>query len=225
MLNKLLATLRDGRLHIRALPWLVAFVFLETIFVWLTIFVMVDPQNSFDVSVTNFIHQFSNPVLDKIMIVISLPGEFPISGLVLIFFGAWLYRRYQNKGLLLATTLTGFTLVSEAFKVWVSRPRPEIFLTEGYRLPSDFSFPSGHARFYILVLGLALLIALSEFKLRKERNRLVIAVLLAILSVGISRVYLGVHWATDVLGGYLLGLGLLEVLVIVYYLTSARKFW
>ncbi len=105
--------------------------------------------------------------------------------------------------LLAAWTLGGALLVS-AFKTYFFRARPDLQFAE--LAVSGLSFPSGHASMSVIVfLPIGLLIAGTCHRLAERRYILATAVLLSVL-VGLSRVALGVHWATDVLGGWVFGL-------------------
>lgn len=100
------------------------------------------------------------------------------------------------------STLAGTFLVS-AFKVVFGRSRPGSALTDF--VESGMSFPSGHASMAAIVfLTLGTLLASTRVLQRERTYILLVAALLALL-VGVSRVTLGLHWATDVLGGWAFG--------------------
>lgn len=115
----------------------------------------------------------------------------------------WLRRMYGAMWLVLAATLGGL-IVTTALKQWFERPRPDI--VPHLSLVHTSSFPSGHSMLsatVFLTLGALLGRFVQEFRLKAYF--LIVALILTLL-VGVSRVYLGVHWPTDVLAGWCAGL-------------------
>jgi membrane-associated phospholipid phosphatase len=114
-------------------------------------------------------------------------------------------------------------LLNILLKTLISRPRPAAPLVEVLQYANGQSFPSGHVMAYVAYWGLLCSFGLILFK----RERWWTVVLLCVptffvVTVGISRVYLGDHWASDVLGGYLFG-GLLLGLSLWLYLALKRR--
>ena len=116
--------------------------------------------------------------------------------------GLWLWRRRRGRlGLiLLAVTLTGRAL-GEVQKYWIARVRPD--LEPHLVVVKTSSFPSGHAT-SSMIFYLSLALALTAHT-RWHRAAASGAVMLSLL-VGVSRVMLGVHWPSDVIGGWAFGL-------------------
>jgi undecaprenyl-diphosphatase len=111
-------------------------------------------------------------------------------------------RRAQS--LLVAASALGGTLLVDFLKGLFSRLRPDMQFAE--IAVAGLSFPSGHASMSAIVfLTIGLLLAGTRSRLSQRRYIVATAVLLSLL-VGFSRVALGVHWATDVLGGWVFGL-------------------
>jgi undecaprenyl-diphosphatase len=123
--------------------------------------------------------------------------------------------------LLLASTGGGLVL-SSLLKEWFNRPRPEIVPHLSYVYTS--SFPSGHSMLSAVVyLTLGSLLAASVTQRRLKAYILFVAILLTVL-VGVSRVYLGVHYPTDVLAGWMAGLAWsLLVWLIARWLQSGGR--
>jgi len=117
--------------------------------------------------------------------------------------GYFLLRREYHLAALLLLTVAGGGLLSNSLKYAFDRPRPE--LVPALTLYLAPSFPSGHSTLAAATyLTLGSLIARAQKDRRLKVYSILLATLLALL-VGFSRVYLGVHWPSDVLGGWLLG--------------------
>jgi membrane protein DedA with SNARE-associated domain/membrane-associated phospholipid phosphatase len=113
------------------------------------------------------------------------------------------WRRHAWRPLVeLGSTAAGAVLLYEGFKQWVGRARPPASVR---LVPvSGFAFPSGHATQVAAVLLMLTVVLTSR---RSLRSRVLVAAVAAVvvLAVGVSRIYLGVHWLTDVVGGWTLG--------------------
>jgi undecaprenyl-diphosphatase len=157
------------------------------------------------------------------MIGVSLFGEFGVAVVLTLVLGSWLYLQKHRGGLVLLSIALLFFLSADFFKILFERPRPEIYLIEGYTLPESFSYPSGHVVFYSIYFGIILLLSLAAKNAPLWLRLLLISISVSlIVLIGYSRVYLGVHWPTDVMGGYLLGLALL-LLFLVFYQVVPKK--
>ena len=144
------------------------------------------------------------PELDRLFAAVTWAGSLyvlgPLAGLILL---TLLWRGRGCDGLLLALGLGVAALASSLLKDLVARLRPDLF-PPLIATPGDGSFPSGHAT-QIAAFALAVIFLAHR---RGWRGQAVLAVALAllILLVGASRMYLQVHYPTDVLAGLLLGL-------------------
>lgn len=107
----------------------------------------------------------------------------------------------RSPGLFAALNLVGVLVVNQAFKFLVQRPRPE-----GFRLiaESGYSFPSGHSMIAMGFYGLLAWMAWSYERDPVVRRVSVIGFSTVVVLVGISRIYLGVHYASDVIAGFCL---------------------
>jgi undecaprenyl-diphosphatase len=142
---------------------------------------------------------FETSVMD-----ISALGGFAVLALVTLLAIGYLLavKRWGSALLLLVATLGG-TAISEGLKMGFNRPRPD--LVAHIVETTSMSFPSGHAMLSaVTYLTLGALIARAQEQ-RRLRGYVLGAAILLTLLIGASRVYLGVHWPTDVLAGWCLG--------------------
>jgi undecaprenyl-diphosphatase len=136
---------------------------------------------------------------------ITALGGFTVLALVTIACAGYLFmrRRYRMLALLGAATVGGL-VVSLLLKNLFARPRPEFGSADAYVLTA--SFPSGHSMLSAVVyLTLGVLLARTSERFRYKIYFISVALVVSML-VGLSRVYLGVHYPTDVLAGWSLGL-------------------
>lgn len=150
------------------------------------------------------IQQWQSPWLDRLMLGITALGD-PyglglFSGLSLIGLG---WRRRWPQAIMLAIATLGALSVNIGFKWVVSRQRPED-LWPHLVAANDFSFPSGHAMVSTVVYGLVGYYLMQRW--RRWQAMILVGVTILVLAIGCSRLYLGVHWPTDVLAGFAAGL-------------------
>lgn len=135
--------------------------------------------------------------------VTALGGHTVIALLTLGAVGFLALRRQPRVAALLLAAVGSGMAASQLIKSVVARPRPDLVphLATAY----DASFPSGHAMLAATAyLTLGALLARAEAD-RATRRYLVAVALVLVVLIGVSRVYLGVHWPTDVLAGWALG--------------------
>lgn len=127
---------------------------------------------------------------------------------VAVLVGLFLYKKWWSEAILLAGNLALTGILVALLKNVYQRPRPTIqhLVEEG-----GFSFPSGHALASTLVVGALVIIVSQRVKNRHLRHLLQVLLMVFILTIMTSRVYLGVHYPTDVLGSLFLGLGMLHI--------------
>lgn len=193
-------------------------------FLLLTWLVWAGQTQGFDQGLMIAVEFIRNPTLTWLMAFISSFGDGFFAAIVFFAFAlALLLRGYRRQALFSFLIWIG-PILSWAIKNLVGRERPEGFLTEKYSLPPDFSFPSGHVVFYTVFFGLIAFYALTLPRFTSFGRKIWSGFsILLISTVGISRVYLGVHWPSDALGGYLLGFAVLTALIFAYFRFSYNK--
>jgi len=170
-----------------------------------------------DLDMALALHGLRTPLMDEVMGLVSASGSRLISVAVVLGIGLFVaLRRYAVETLFVLVSLAGDGL-NFILKDIVARPRPvETGLVSVLRTEDSASFPSGHAMHAVILYGF--LFYLASVHIRNASARLGFQAFLVALVVltGLSRVYLGAHWPSDVVGGYLLG-GLVLVPLIVLY--------
>jgi membrane-associated phospholipid phosphatase len=145
-----------------------------------------------------------NGTLTEIMVNASRFGSTPsliVMALVAAVWLAWRGRRADS--LLIVLGSAGGLALAPLLKLLFERPRPA--LTQHLVLVDSWSFPSGHALNSMAVLGLLTVLAVRERPGRTRRVTLTAIGAFLVLVIGFSRVYLGVHWPSDVLAGWAFG--------------------
>jgi membrane-associated phospholipid phosphatase len=155
-----------------------------------------------EIKILLWIHSFATPLLDKIFLFSNLFGLFPVCAVVVTAIVLWhLFRREWREALAWVVIGTATLAVPEIIKRLVARPRPELWETLVHA--SGYSFPSGHA---VASATFYPLLGWDVFRRRRAASRRAFtAGALFAIYVGVGRLYLGVHWPTDVVAGWLLG--------------------
>lgn len=171
-----------------------------------------------DLSFTLFIQGVNAFWFDLLMKLVTFMGNFStvvVLVVLLAVYGFVLGKRHAPL-MLVVSTLGGF-LLSLFLKTLVGRPRPDPDLINqiGNFLWLD-SFPSGHVLEAVSLYGFLLYIAYTQLKKSIFRHLIIGICAVVIILMGLSRIYLGAHWFSDVLGAYLVGFIWLSFVVYIY---------
>jgi undecaprenyl-diphosphatase len=194
-------------------------------FAVLTFMVITIPSFAFDLQITRSLQSINSPLFAAIMSMISWPGfspqSFIISALIVLVIYSFGWQ-WEALTALLAALLP--PLVNILVKELIRRPRPTIDLVRVFGILDSYSFPSGHVMFYVGFFGFIWFLAFALLK-RSPGRTLVLVILGSMVAlIGISRIYLGQHWASDVLGAYLLG-SILLMGIIQFYRWGRKRFF
>lgn len=172
---------------------------------------MHDILYDFDTILTQFVQSFPDWTAPFMHIATFLGQPLITIPLVIGIIAYGLYRK--NKRLAIAGVVAGATFaLNSLLKLLIQRDRPE---TADFLAVHSFSFPSGHASSTVVIFGL-LAVILWQVLPRVWARVVVGALVLLVVAVGISRVYLGAHYPSDVVAGWVVGgLGLATILCIV----------
>ncbi|HUQ85525.1 MAG TPA: phosphatase PAP2 family protein [Candidatus Limnocylindrales bacterium] len=180
----------------------------------------------FDQIIIDFIHAFESPLLTKIMkFVTFFGGEIFIGGAVIITISVLILTRHRKDAFLFGFILVFGIILNLWLKGFFERARPDLF---AMLIEKTYSFPSGHS-----MNSFVFFMSISYFIFHNNRNKKLSITLtlisgLIVFLIGISRIYLGVHYPSDVLGGYAAGLlwfvGVLLFEKILIFLRLFKKY-
>ena len=215
---------KEIRRH-RVVLFQAALVLIAGAFALLTFLVKTRPSFAMDLEISRSIQSLDAPLFAWLMYLVSWPGFSPqamlITGLVVwLIFGFGL--RWEAFTTLSAALSS--TALNVLVKNLVQRPRPLPDMVNVLATLNSYSFPSGHVMFYVSFFGFIGLLAYSLLKPSFQRGLLLIFFGGLVILIGISRIYLGQHWASDVLGAYLLGCLALVANIQLYRWGKTRFF-
>ena len=177
--------------------------------------------SAFDTVLLQLLFSWRDPTAVQILIFITALGSTAtIASLTLLIaiILAYRHRFAELIGLLISVGGTGAAVF--LLKDLVARARPEA-LYQAYQ-ESGFSFPSGHAAFSLALYGFCIYLLWREIPMHKWAGSGIAILNALILAIGFSRSYLGVHYVSDVIGGYVIGLIFLWVAAKVIKRLSRR---
>lgn len=169
------------------------------LFIIVMFIMLFDKKLIFDTTIYNFIMKIRSDFFDTYFTYITKFGN---TLFIVVFVSIFMLLYRKKEGLLLAVSAFDSAFLTLVLKQIFLRSRPEnLRLIE----QGGYSFPSGHAMISVCVYGYLLYLVLTKIKDKLLRRCLTCLLVLLILSIGISRIYVGVHYPTDVIAGYLLG--------------------
>ena len=168
--------------------------------------VLAGRTQAFDVAILKWLHEHQHPLLTNVMVEVTYLGTgtvvMMIVGIVAMFL--WHTEHKHSARLLLAAT-AGNILLNGALKLVYHRARPTVFEWQTTAVSS--SFPSGHAMSATVVYGTVAYLCMRLQRHRWSRVLTLLAAVTLILLICLTRLYLGVHYPSDVIGGIIVGLG------------------
>ena len=175
-------------------------IILGLVYVINTILVICGLTTGFDNFVYNLVRSLECNFFDKYFVLITKLGNVSVVlGIVLI-----LILLFRNRNAIILTILVGLSAVSnKIMKHIICRPRPLVLkLVE----QGGYSYPSGHSMISVALYGYLLYLAFTKIKNSTLKWLCSIILFILILSIGVSRIYVGVHYASDVFGGFVLAI-------------------
>ena len=165
-----------------------------------------------DASLMTMVHGWTAPWLTTVMETFTFVGSagtlVPVVAALVI--GFWLRREWSD-GVMLIVAIGGAGLLMLGLKLHFRRVRPDVPWALVHE--HSFSFPSGHSILAVVMYGVLTYLLWARVRQKRWRTAIIVAALGFIACIGLSRVYLGVHYPTDVAAGYFVGLVWLGVVI------------
>lgn len=191
---------------------------LLTVLAWLFQEVLEREAFAFDTSWLLWLHQFANPSRDQIMLTITRLGDPTVVVIIVIVsLGILWWRGKQQEAKIFFIACLGALVLNTGLKLVFGKARPQLW---PHLIPeTSFSFPSGHALGSLVLYGLLAYLLATNYP--KTAKLIYIFAVFLISVIGISRLYLGVHWPTDILAGY--GVGFLWLMICITMLKLQKQ--
>src|SRR5262249_32279459 len=177
------------------------------------------PITGADRRIINLVATLRTPELDHVMLFVTFLGNgqtiIVLAAVALLI--ALLARRYE-RAVLILLSLVASSLFFSVIKLLVGRPRPP--LEEARIVQGGFSFPSGHATVSATFYGTIAYILIRNVKSEVVKALIGLVAALLVLAIGLSRVYLGVHYPSDVVAGWIAGVFWLVLVAVAEHVWS-----
>jgi membrane-associated phospholipid phosphatase len=180
---------------------------------------VIEDDTGNDQRLANWLHGRATEPLTDIFRAITTLGNFVTLVVVAVIAVAVFWRRKERTdAIFVASAFVGAQVLSSGMKLGFQRERP--FFPDPLATESTFSFPSGHALVSLAVYGSIALVLGRRLRRRSDRFLLFAATGLLVVAVGFSRIYLGVHFLSDVLAGFSAGAAWLALLYLALEVQS-----
>jgi undecaprenyl-diphosphatase len=190
------------------------------LFAWLGSEMRAGDTLGFDHAVRNWVHQFSSPGMTRAMTFISLLGYNILIVEMAVAFIVFAKLRWKRAALWLAIAMVGSLLLDLALKYAYRRARPTAFFGSA---PSSYSFPSGHALCSLCFYGVMAGLLSARIKSLPWRIAVWTTAAVLVIAIGLSRIYLGVHYPSDVLAGYLAATVWVGTIIVLDHVRKVRR--
>lgn len=183
-----------------------------------------NPIFKLDLLITTLIQSIHSPLFQNLMWSVSAIGNQPFMVILVGLIGTLLFIFKLRTEAVIGTLAAALSALSGSLlKIIVDRPRPASDLVHVSTWLSDKSYPSNHVLVFTVFFGFLLYLLFKKTIHTAQDYLISIILILLIASIGISRIYLGVHWASDVFGGYLLGIIWLIFTIRLYNLQHGKR--
>lgn len=176
---------------------------------------------SLDKTILLFLNGSHFPFLDELFLSLTYLGSIEFVSVATVCFGlVLLIKKKKQELLLLVASVFGSSTLILFLKDLIGRIRPADALA--VYSETSFSFPSGHTSISVVFYGVTAYIFAQKFTDTKTRANILFGWIFFMAMIGFSRMYLGVHYASDVIGGYLIGFFCLSIGIILFEKYSKK---
>jgi membrane-associated phospholipid phosphatase len=190
------------------------------LFGWLGNEVLKGDTQHFDHAIREWVHQYASVGMTRAMNAISLMGYDVLIFELVIAFAAFAWLRWRRAAVWLAIAMTGSLLLDLTLKYAYHRARPTAFFGTA---PHSYSFPSGHALCSLCFYGVLAGLLSARTKSLTLRILIWIVAVALVIAIGLSRIYLGVHYPSDVLAGYLAATVWVGTVIVLDHIRKVRR--
>ena len=189
------------------------------ILAWLFQEVLEKEAFGFDSALLYWIHGYANPSLDGVMLTVTqLADASVVVFIVAVTLGILWWYNHRSEAKIFAIACLGAFILNTGMKLVFAKPRPQIIPS---LIPeTSFSFPSGHALGGFVMYGFLAYLLSAHFP--KFSKLIYTLAVFAIAAIGLSRIYIGVHWPTDIIAGYGVGYIWLMLCIIMLKLQTRQ---
>jgi membrane-associated phospholipid phosphatase len=182
---------------------------------------VIEDETGTDQRLADWLHaQATDPLTDLFHGITFLGNFVTLLAVTIVAFVVLWRRREKMDAVFVALAFVGAQVLSNGMKLGFRRDRP--FFSDPLATESTFSFPSGHALVSLAVYGALALLLARRLSTNRSRALLFAATAVLVAAIGFSRLYLGVHFLSDVLAGFTAGVAWLSLL---YIALEARSRW
>jgi undecaprenyl-diphosphatase len=201
---------------------LVCSVFFLILFAWLSEEVFEGDLGRFDLGVRMKVHELFGPQLTKFMQAMTFLGSIGfLAALFVVIVAVWLAKGLKRPAVWLTIAVGGSVILDVSLKLGFQRARPTPFVGA---VPLTYSFPSGHALSSFCFYGVLAGLLCARIQTRAIRILIWTASAGVVLAIGLSRIYLGVHYPTDVIAGYIVAATWVSTLLFAVRAKRQAKF-
>jgi undecaprenyl-diphosphatase len=190
------------------------------LFAWLGNEVLQGDTEHFDQVIRDWVHRFASAGMTRAMNAVSLLGYDILIAELLIAFAVFAWLRWRRAAVWLAIAMTGSLALDLALKYIYHRTRPTAYFGSA---PHSYSFPSGHALCSFCFYGVLAGLFSARIKSLSWRVLIWVAAGALVVAIGLSRIYLGVHYPSDVLAGYLAATVWVGTVIVLDHVRKVRK--